>query len=119
MILIIGGASSGKRTYTESLGFVEEDFVNARLDTGHVLYNLQELVHDTILDDEALLEALDSYDIIICTENGSGIVPLSADNRAWRDRTGRICSRIAEKADVVVRMVCGIPTALKGELPCN
>jgi len=36
--------------------------------------------------------------------------------RSAREAAGRLCVALAERADTVVRVVCGIPTALKGEI---
>ena len=118
MILIIGGASSGKKTFAKQLGYSQEDFDDARIGEKPVLYNLQKLVRERELDDTFLKELLE-YEVIICTELGSGIVPISAKDRAWRDATGRICTQLAQRADTVIRMVCGIPTTLKGDISCN
>ena len=37
--------------------------------------------------------------------------------RAARERAGRLCCLLAERADTVVRVFCGIPKVIKGELP--
>ena len=39
--------------------------------------------------------------------------------RRGREAVGRLCVRLAQRAECVVRMVCGIPTVIKGELPCR
>lgn len=36
-------------------------------------------------------------------------------DRKWREKTGRICTELAAKADSVTRVVCGIGILLKGE----
>lgn len=51
---------------------------------------------------------------VIVTEIGSGIVPLDREERDWREETGRACCVLAEFADLVIRVTCGIPTAIKG-----
>ena len=117
MILIIGGKASGKKTFAKTLGYFEEDMDDACLGNGRVLYNLQELLRDKPNNNNTLIDAMGKYEVVICTEVGSGIVPLSAEERAWRDQVGRTCTHIAEQASCVIRMVCGIPIVLKGELP--
>ena len=37
--------------------------------------------------------------------------------RAAREAAGRLACLLAERADCVVQMFCGLPTVLKGELP--
>ncbi len=51
--------------------------------------------------------------IILCDEIGCGVIPADPFERLWREETGRICCRLAEEADVVIRMVCGLPQKLK------
>ena len=46
--------------------------------------------------------------ILICDEIGNGIVPVDAFERTYREQTGRILIRLAQKADEVVRVLCGI-----------
>ena len=55
---------------------------------------------------------------MLCCEVGSGVIPNSREDRVFREATGRLCVRLAQRAEAVVRVVAGIPTAIKGELPC-
>lgn len=105
MILVVGGISSGKRTFAQSLGFAEAECA----------FDVHELARDAEGESE-LVEALLGKSVVTCAEVGSGIVPLDAGERAWRERVGRIQGLLAQRADVVVRMVCGIPVVLKGNL---
>lgn len=50
---------------------------------------------------------------IVSTEIGYGIVPMDSFEREYRERTGRICCKIAVKADEVYRVLCGIATRIK------
>lgn len=54
--------------------------------------------------------------VIICNEIGGGIVPMDAKERQWREETGRLCCLIAQQAELVVRIQCGLPQVLKGKL---
>lgn len=105
MIFITGALYSGKRTYAEKLG-------------GRQIADVQDLAADaqnlTVLADELAAQ----YDVVIATEIGGGIVPIEAGQRAAREAAGRLACLLAARADTVVEMFCGIPTALKGELPC-
>lgn len=51
--------------------------------------------------------------ILICDEIGNGIVPVDAFERFYREQTGRILIRLAQKADEVVRVLCGIGQRIK------
>lgn len=132
MILIAGGTSSGKATFARNLaaqhGWREED----------IAFNVEELLwgqaegSDQVAsagDDAAdhtsskalsatpeLIERLAAKAIVTCSEVGAGIVPLDAQERAWREAVGRMSCELASQAETVVRMVCGIPVVLKGEL---
>lgn len=52
---------------------------------------------------------------IIGSEVGLGVVPMNKEDRLYRDVVGWIYQDVAEQADVVVRIWCGIPQKLKGE----
>lgn len=132
MILITGGTSSGKATFARNLaaqhGWREDN----------VAFNVEELLWGQVEgagqiapagDDTAghtsskalsatpeLIERLAAKEIVTCSEVGAGIVPLDAQERAWREAVGRMSCELANQAEVVVRMVCGIPVVLKGEL---
>ena len=132
MILITGGTSSGKATFARSLaaqhGWCEEN----------VAFNVEELLWGQVEsvgqiapagDDAAghadrkalsatpeLIERLAAKAIVTCSEVGAGVVPIDAQERAWREAVGRMSCELASQAEVVVRMVCGIPVVLKGEL---
>jgi adenosylcobinamide kinase/adenosylcobinamide-phosphate guanylyltransferase len=67
---------------------------------------------------EGFLKALDqaSSDLILVTnEVGWGIVPEKPMARSYRDMLGLLNRRIAEKADHVYLLCCGVPLMLKGD----
>lgn len=51
--------------------------------------------------------------VVISDEIGSGIVPMDEAERFFREFTGRLQCLLAEKADVVVRVICGIGQRIK------
>lgn len=51
--------------------------------------------------------------ILISDEVGNGIVPMDALEREYRERTGRMLITVAQQADEVIRVVCGIGQKLK------
>lgn len=51
--------------------------------------------------------------IIISDEVGNGIVPIDFLEREYRERTGRILVKLANQADEVVRVICGIGQKIK------
>jgi adenosyl cobinamide kinase/adenosyl cobinamide phosphate guanylyltransferase len=114
MILVIGGAASGKLTYVRSLGYSDEQMANAVLDEKPVIYNLQDLVASSLETAPQLVEALLTKEIVVCDEVGAGVIPGVKTEREAREACGRLCNQLAEKADTIIRMVAGIPTRLKG-----
>ena len=51
--------------------------------------------------------------IVICDEVGCGVVPMDREDRSWRERVGRTCCRLAERASAVYRVTCGLGVRLK------
>lgn len=113
MILVIGAIASGKMAYVRSLGYSDSDIANAVLDERPVLNNLQDIVFSDPTGSAALYEALVQKSVVICNEVGSGIIPVERADRDAREATGRLCNRLAQAAERVVRLVCGIPVVIK------
>lgn len=62
---------------------------------------------------EALADEYEKADIVLLTEVGSGLVPVDPEDRASRETAGRFGVLLAERADEVYRVFCGIPKRLK------
>lgn len=103
--LIMGGKYQGKTAYAQALA--QETGANIIDDLAQWLV--------TQSSAEMALEALDFQDntIVICDQVGCGVVPLEKEQRDWRERVGRVTTALAQEADVVVEMVCGIPRVIK------
>ena len=112
MILVTGGIASGKRSYVRSLGYTDDQMAREAGGDAPVLVALDETLRTGTLDDEAFAAAC-AKDIVVCCEVGLGVVPIDPEERAWRELVGRTCARLAEHAEQVVRMTCGIPLVLK------
>ena len=54
--------------------------------------------------------------VVVSNEIGQGIVPEHALSREFREVHGRLNMAIAEKADLVVQVVAGLPNVLKGSI---
>jgi len=52
---------------------------------------------------------------VIAAEVGGGVVPLDPAERAARERAGRLACLLAQRAETVVRVFCGIPKTIKGK----
>ncbi|MBR0357265.1 MAG: bifunctional adenosylcobinamide kinase/adenosylcobinamide-phosphate guanylyltransferase [Clostridia bacterium] len=114
MILILGGAGAGKRTYLESLGYKPEDIADGVPDDKKVLYGLEKLVAADPEGAEGLLPKLLQKEAVACCEVGSGVIPIRYEQRRTREATGRLCMLLGQRADKVIRLVAGIPTVIKG-----
>ena len=64
-----------------------------------------------------LADALAQREVIICTEVGAGVVPIDPEERAFRESAGSLTVALADRATCVVRVVCGIPQVLTGNMP--
>ncbi len=65
---------------------------------------------------EALLTILgknENIQLLISDEIGYGLVPIDDFEREYREFHGRVMTELAEKADCVERVVCGIPQRIK------
>ncbi len=139
MKLIIGGLAQGKLHYVlqkegkkqcmifDGVLPEEEQIQEAWTEAGSkeklLLINHFHHVVKRELAEERTPEELEAYVmefvekhpevILICDEIGNGIVPVDAFERAYREQTGRILIRLAQKADEVVRVLCGIGQRIK------
>jgi adenosyl cobinamide kinase/adenosyl cobinamide phosphate guanylyltransferase len=115
MILVIGGFAAGKREFVKSeYGYTDGELADAVLDDRPVLSALHNWVRESDAEDGALFAALLQKAVVICDEVGCGVVPIDPAERKWRDDVGRLCARLAARADKVVRVVCGVPVVIKG-----
>jgi adenosylcobinamide kinase/adenosylcobinamide-phosphate guanylyltransferase len=62
----------------------------------------------------ALLETPPCDLVLITNELGMGIIPSTAEVRAFRDLAGRLNQEVARRASRVLLMVSGIPLVIKG-----
>ena len=118
MILIVGGRAAGKRALAASLGYSEDQMSCDPVQDAPVIFDAQEAARG--LDNGQLAELADALaqrEVIICTEVGAGVVPIDPEERAFRESAGSLTVALADRATCVVRVVCGIPQVLKGNMP--
>ena len=125
-ILIVGGACQGKREYAQkAFGLNEREILpwNEEREAASCIADLHLRVRACLkkgLTQQEVLEKLLPFcqgKIVLCDDIFCGVVPLDALERQWREVTGRLLCRLAQEADSVIRMQCGLPQAIKGELP--
>ena len=120
MILIIGGAYQGKLDFAkENFGVTEGDVYICHEDaidfSKRCILALEEFAHhhpDPIGYFEANREKWQDS-ILICRDIFCGVVPMGAENRAWRQKTGRLCQYLSREAEQVSRIFCGLEQRLK------
>lgn len=134
MILIVGGRAQGKGRFAESCIKAREKSPDAKraedIPESHpqIMDGLQTAVQQWLADlpqkeeDPAslarkfrttVLKDFARDGILICEEIGLGIVPIDREERLWRDVTGHLCCLLAQEAEEVYRVWCGIPQRLK------
>lgn len=112
MIFVTGPLFAGKRAWVcQAFGLTEAGLA------GRAVWDVQDLAAGA-QDLEALAQRLAQNEFVIATEVGGGVVPVDAGQRAGREAAGRLACLLAQRADTVVRVCCGLPQILKGSLPC-
>ncbi len=128
MTLIIGGAFQGKTEFAvKRLGVSRADVLDGESCAVEDVFGAAAVRHFERLIRRVISENdRDARDFarelcernpaltVISTEIGSGIIPLDRGEREWREAVGGACCVLAEFADTVIRVSCGIPTAIKG-----
>lgn len=114
MVLIIGGMAQGKLAFAQrQLGVAA--WSEGTIGQENCIYGLHRAVRD--IPDPA--EALEAWcgehpdGVIICDEVGCGVTPLDREDRLWRERVGRLCCLLAERAEMVYRVHCGLGVRIK------
>jgi len=126
MKLVIGGAFQGKLDFARKQFRQEDGWVDGctcgkeELFACKGIFHFHEYVKRLLREEKAadkIAEELirNNPDCIIVTnELGSGIVPVDAFDREYRETTGRICTKLAAYADEVYRVICGNGQVIKG-----
>ena len=120
MVFIIGGAYQGKLDFAkETFGIADGDVytcVGGEIDfSKRCVYRLEEFTA-RCEDPIAYFETHkgDWQDsILILQDIFCGVVPMGAQNRAWRQRTGRLAQYLSREARQVSRIFCGLEQRLK------
>ena len=124
MILILGGAYQGKRSYAQQKFHLKDEEVftcqGTEIDFSKpCIHKIQEFTYACVQEGKDALTYFKMHEqefenrILICQDLFCGVVPLGADLRAWRQNTGLLCQYLAQKADSVIRIYCGLEQKLK------
>lgn len=126
MKLIIGGYAQGKLNYVlqrycpQDRAVWDGVILNDALPGQTVILNhfhnwVRECLSEGGCPEKEILTLVEQYQdcIIISDELGNGIVPMEAREREYRERTGRILVELADRAEEVVRVICGLGQKIK------
>ena len=120
MILMIGGAYQGKLDYAKSTFNISDEDVftctGSEIDfSKRCINHIEEFVYacpDALEYFKAHREEWENS-ILICRDIFCGVVPVGAENRAWRQNTGRLAQYLSKEASQVSRIFCGLEQRLK------
>lgn len=125
MILIIGGAYQGKLEFARQLKGTEVTVSDGRtisldlLAASDMITHFHEVIRRLWLEKREISAVIEEVlaknpDItIVMDEIGYGVVPMSAEDREYRELVGHTGQLLARQAEAVYRVVCGIGTRIK------
>jgi adenosyl cobinamide kinase/adenosyl cobinamide phosphate guanylyltransferase len=109
MTFVTGPLYSGKKEYVKQrFGWNDHQLA------AHAVWDVQKLV-GKVDDLNKLADRLADCEVVIATEVGGGIVPIDPQERKEREAAGRLSCLLAQRADTVIRVFCGLPLQLKGD----
>ena len=124
MEMIIGGAYQGKEAYarqrhpeivwTDGALAAEEELLSAQ-----GVLRLEEYIKKELAEGRSLAglaEKLWSKNpevVLVSCEVGCGVVPVTPQERAYRETVGRVCTELAGHSSRVTRVICCIGTVIK------
>ncbi len=130
MVMVTGGAFQGKRDCLKRLyGISDSDIISGAdcefesVLTAAAVADYQELVRRLIAGNTGVSVFTERFcrenpnAAVIINEIGCGIIPLEKSERIYREEVGRAGGIIAAHSETVLRVFCGIPEVIKGELP--
>ena len=120
MILIIGGAYQGKLDFAKNRFEISAEDIHT-CTAGDIdfskrcIYKIEEFTYNHPDPISYFKENHELWkdSILICEDIFCGVVPMGAENRAWRQRTARLCQYLAAEATQVSRIFCGLEQRLK------
>lgn len=125
MHLIIGGAFQGKTDWAKArFSLTDADILECTEDRDadlsrpcvthlerFALYCLRQGQEPKAVLEQRAAQWKNS--VLICDDISCGVVPLDAEDRAWREACGRMLNHLSLQAETVTRMFCGLPQRLK------
>ena len=120
MDFIIGGAYQGKLSFAkESFGITEEEIHTCsagEIDfSKRCIYAVEEFTWGHPDPVGYFREHREAWQdcILILRDVFCGVVPMDAETRLWRQKTGRLAQYLSKEAQQVSRVFCGLEQRLK------
>ncbi|WP_244835100.1 bifunctional adenosylcobinamide kinase/adenosylcobinamide-phosphate guanylyltransferase [Clostridium sp. BJN0001] len=127
MILIFGGAYNGKKEYVkENFNVSDKDILNCKDEKIFSLISNEKVINGFhIFIRECIKKDIDALDlvlhnieklkdkIIISDETNSGVVPIKAKERLYREILGKVLQYLSKKSNIVIRVFFGLEEVLK------
>lgn len=107
MVLIIGGIFSGRHEYAKKI--VDSDSIYSITDSDLIDFENE----NTNFELSRVVEKITSFPVVIATEIGCGIVPLSENERKIRELNGQLNQFLAKNSKNVILLTAGIPQFIK------
>ncbi|MCI9317365.1 MAG: adenosylcobinamide kinase [Oscillospiraceae bacterium] len=114
MVLIVGGMAQGKLAFARrELGVAS--WSEGALGAEDCVHGLHRVIRAMPEPRPAIAAWLAEHPagVLICDEVGCGVTPLDRADRDWRELVGRVCCELAEQAEAVYRVRCGLGVRLK------
>lgn len=124
MKLIIGGAYQGKLDFAKNAFQLKNSDVytcdGETVDySARCIDKLEEFTFACVASGKEPLDIFRAHQeqwqdsILICQDIFCGVVPFDAQQREWRQATGRLCQYLSREAEQVSRIFCGLEQRLK------
>ena len=117
--LFIGGNSQGHndlaiKAYNGIIADGKEDSIES-IENADVIFNYHEFVRKIMENGKDPLEFSQNINAkaVACDEVGCGVVPMDKKQILYREAVGRSCCILAERAERVTRVICGIGVIIK------
>ena len=119
MVLIIGGAYQGKLDFAkETFGIADADVftcTGGEIDfSKRCICKIEEFTYNHPDPIGYFKDHWEQWQdsILILQDIFCGVVPMGAENRAWRQKTGRLAQYLSKEARHVSRIFCGLEQRL-------
>ncbi len=120
MVLIIGGTYQGKLAFAKkTYGLKEEDVFTCNGGMIDFSKGCIDKIEEFVWENEDPVAYFQAHreqwkdSVLIMQDIFCGVVPLGAENRAWRLKAGQLVQYLAGEATCVSRIFCGLEQRLK------